>query len=74
MYSVFNRVVLTDMGKTIVRKYESTYDAQKVYSELVNYAKGSTAARINVEQLTTQLHTLCLDSRWSSTNKGFILY
>jgi len=27
MYSVFNRVILTDVGKTIVRQYEKTFDA-----------------------------------------------
>ena len=30
MYSVFNKVVQSDMGKTIVRKYAATLDAQTV--------------------------------------------
>ena len=30
MYSVFNKVIQSDMGKTIVRKYAPTLDAQSV--------------------------------------------
>ena len=31
MYSVFNKVLQSDMGKTIVRKYAPTLDAQSVW-------------------------------------------
>ena len=51
MYSVFNKVVITDIGKTIVRKHERMYDAQAVYAELTDYAKTSTAANINIENI-----------------------
>lgn len=74
LYSVFNRIILTDVGKTIVRKYEDTYDAQKVYSDLVSYSKDSASANLTIENLNAQLTNLKLDSRWSGTSHGFILY
>jgi len=73
VYSVFVRTVLTDMGKTIVRQYEQSYDAQQVYKELVDYAKRSTAANINIDNIVQQLYFMKLDSRWTGTTKGFIL-
>ena len=33
MYSVFNKVLQSDMGKTIVRKYAPTLDAQSVLKD-----------------------------------------
>ena len=33
MYSVFNKVLQSDMGKTIVRKYAPILDAQSVWKE-----------------------------------------
>ena len=34
MFSVFDKHLLTDMGKTIVRKYVHTTDAQSVWNDL----------------------------------------
>ena len=34
MYSAFNKVLQSDMGKTIVRKYAPTLDAQSVWKEI----------------------------------------
>lgn len=73
VYSVFVRTILTDMGKTIVRNYEKTYNAQQVYKDLVSYAKKSTAANINIENIVHQLQNVKLDTRWTGTTKGFIL-
>jgi hypothetical protein len=44
MYSVFQRAMQTDKGKAIVRSYEATHDAQKVYKELYDYCSKSTRA------------------------------
>ena len=33
MHSIFNKVLQSDMGKTIVRKYAPTLDAQSVWKE-----------------------------------------
>ena len=42
MFCVFNANLLTDMGKTIVRKHLNTTDAQAVWQELSDNFKGST--------------------------------
>ena len=42
MFSVFNANLLTDMGKTIVRKYLNTTDAQEVWGELSDHMRTSS--------------------------------
>ena len=44
MYSVFNKVLLlqSDMGKTIVRKYAPTLDAQAVWKEFETHMSTSS--------------------------------
>ena len=73
MYSVFNRCILTDVGKTFVRQFEKSYDALAVYRKMVEHANKSTAANLNIEKLVEQLTTTRLDSRWNGTTTGFIL-
>ena len=42
MYSVFNKVPQSDMGKTIVRKYAQTLDAQSVWKEFKTHMSTSS--------------------------------
>ena len=42
MYSVFNKVLQSDMGKTIVRKYASTLDAQSVWKDFETHTSRSS--------------------------------
>jgi hypothetical protein len=37
VYAVLESKVLTDQGKAIVREYEDTFDAQKVYEKLTEH-------------------------------------
>ena len=74
MYTVFIRSLMTDMGKTIVRKYESSFNSQMVYKELCEYAKTSTAARLKREEIIKFLTVDRLDSRWSGSTTGFLLH
>jgi Reverse transcriptase (RNA-dependent DNA polymerase) len=73
-YSMLNRAVMTDVGKSIVREHEHDYDAQAVYSKLLKHAKLSTTAELSCDQLLGYLTTAKLDSRWRGTNEGFILH
>jgi hypothetical protein len=50
-YTVLDSTLKTDMGKTIVRKYASTGNAQKIWEEFVKDAKASTKAQINASDL-----------------------
>jgi hypothetical protein len=73
VYSMFNRCVQTDSGKSIVRDHEENYDAQAVYRKLEHHAKMSTKAQLAKDTLMTDLTTSKLDSSWRGTNEGFIL-
>ena len=42
MVSVFDKHLLTDMGKTIVRKYVHTTDAQSVWKDFQDHMKSSS--------------------------------
>ena len=41
-YSVFNKVLQSDMGKTIVRKYAPTLDAQVVWRDFESHISTSS--------------------------------
>ena len=74
VYSVLNKVVMTDQGKSFVREHEKDYDAQAVYRKLVDHASKSTAAELAKDSLIEYLSTMKLDSRWKGTTEGFILH
>lgn len=75
MYAVLERCVLTDMGKSIVRKHELTGDAQKVYSELSEHHSKSTKARIDSSALLTYITSARLGTgEWKGTTEGFIVH
>ena len=42
MYSVFNKLLQSDMGKTIVRKYAPTLDAQSVWRDFETHMSTSS--------------------------------
>ena len=42
MYSVFNKVLQSDMGKTIVRKYAPSLDAQSVWRDYESHMSTSS--------------------------------
>ena len=42
MYSVFNKVLQSDMGKTIVRKYAPSLDAQSVWRDFESHMSTSS--------------------------------
>jgi len=55
MYAVFERVLQTDKGKALVRSYESTADAQKIYYELCEDTLRSTCSSIDSSRLLSYL-------------------
>jgi hypothetical protein len=67
--------VLTDQGKGLVRQYESTYDAQKVYAGLVTHASKSTKAAMDSTDLLSYITSVRLgDVTWKGTTHAFILH
>ena len=75
VYSVLNRVLQTDKGKDIVRKYQSSRDAQRVYKEFKEHCESSTKATIDRDAILTYLTTARLgDGNWKGTTNAFILH
>ena len=52
MFSVFDKHLLTEMGKTIVRKYVHTTDAQSVWKDFQEHMKSSSKGASEKRRLT----------------------
>ena len=52
MFSILDKHLLTDMGKTIVRKYVHTTDAQSVWKDFQEHIKSSSQAASEKRRLT----------------------
>jgi len=75
MYSVFHNILKTDIGKDLLRKYETTRDAQKVYSKLLEFYKtGNVGADQLSEWMTYLTTTRANDGKWNGTYHGYVLY
>ena len=74
MYSVFERVLLTDKGKSIVRAYEETSDAQAVYRLMVEDAKESMNVQLDSADLLAYITSARLGdgSTWRGTSSKLI--
>ena len=72
VYSVLNNCLLTDIGKELVRLHEKDYNAQLIYSKLVDHATASTAAQLTIDKLVAYLTNTRLDSSWKGTSVGFL--
>ena len=75
MYAVFEKTLLTDKGKALVRAYQKTYNAQIIYKELQQYALQSTKANMDASSLLAYVTTSNLgDGKWRGTTHAYILH
>ena len=86
MYSVLDKHLLTDMGKTIVRKYACTTDAQSVWKDFQKPMKSSSKGDSEKEKINTvcniwmtitkvQLNSLyCTLMSNSDSSKKFLIH
>jgi len=75
MYAVFERVLQTDKGKFLVRSYESTTNAQKIFNDLCQDALWSTHSSINSLRLLSYITSVRIgDGHWNGTSHSFILH
>ena len=75
LYAVFVRILKTDEGKAIARKYKSTFDAQSIYREMQEYATNSTQAVIDSNTLLQYITTACIvDGSWNGMTEQFVLH
>ena len=61
MYSVFNKCLLSDMGKTIVRKHLDNMNAQRVWEEFATHMTTSSKGKAEKHRLHTYVTTTVLD-------------
>ena len=74
MFSVFNANLLTDMGKTIVRKHLNTTDAQAVWQELSDYMRTSSKGASEKRRLTQYVTNTVLDDNFKGITEQFVLH
>ena len=73
MYKVFNETLLTDMGRTKVRKYLKTTDAQAVWKEYSEYTTTSSKGASEKRKITHYFTSTVLDSQFRGTTQQFVL-
>ena len=74
MYSVFNKVLQSDMGKTIVRKYAPTMDAQAVQRDFKSHMSTSSKGLNERHRLHAYVSTTVYDRSWKGTTEQFVLH
>ena len=74
MYSVFNKCLLSDMGKTIVRKHLDNMNAQRFWEEFATHMTASSKGKAEKHRLHTYVTTTVLDKSWKGTTEQFILH
>ena len=74
MYRVFNKCLLSDMGKTIVRKHLDNMNAQRVWEEFATHMTTSSKGKAEKHRLHTYDTTTVLDKSWKGTTEQFILH
>ena len=73
LYRVF-KCLLSDMGKTIVRKHLDSMIAQWVWEELATHMTTSSKGKAEKRRLHTDVTTTVLDKSWKGTTEQFILH
>ena len=74
MYSVFNKVLQSDLGKTIVRKYAPTLDAQSVLRDFKTHMSTTSKGINERHRLHAYVSTTVYDRSWKGTTEQFILH
>ena len=76
MYSVLDKHLLTDMGKTIVRKYVHTTDAQSVWKDFQEHMKSSSNGASEERRLTYYVKNTVSDDNYKGTRttEQFVLH
>ena len=74
MFSVFDKHLFTDMGKTIVRKYVHTTDAQSVWKDFQDHMKSSSKGASEKRRLTQYVTNTTFDDSYKCTTEQFVLH
>ena len=71
MYSVFNKVLQSGMGKTIVRKYAPTLNAQAVWGDFESHMSTSSNGLNERHRLHAYVSTTVYHRSWKGTTEQF---
>ena len=74
MFSVFNKHLLTDMGKTIVRKHVHNTDPKAVWKDQQEHMKSSSKGASAKRRLTQYVTNTVLDDNFKGTTVQFVLH
>ena len=74
MFSVLDKHLLTDIGKTIVRKYVHTTDAQSVWNNFQDHIKSSSKGASEKRRLTQYVTNTTLDDNYKGTTEQLVLH
>ena len=74
MFSALDKNLLTDMGKTIVRKYVHPTDAQSVWKDFREHMKSSSKGGSEKRRLTQYVTNTVLDDNYKGTTEQFVLH
>ena len=74
MYSVFNKVLQSNMGKPVVRRHAPTLNAQSVWREFESHMSTSSKGLNERHRLHAYISTTVHDQSWNSTTEQFVLH
>ena len=74
LYSVFNKCLLSDMGKTLVRKHLDNIHAQWVWEDFATHMTTCSKSKAEKHRLHTYVTTTVLDKSCKGTTEQFILH
>ena len=74
MFSAFDKHLLIDMEKTIVRKYVHTTDAQPGCKDFHHHMKSSSKGASEKRRLTQYITFTVLDDKYKGTTEQFVLH
>ena len=74
MFAVLDKHLLTDMGKTIARRYVHDNDAQSVKNDFQDHMKSSSKGASEKRRLTQYVTNTVLDDNYKGTTEQFILH
>ena len=72
MFSVFTTTLNTAKSKRFVRAYESSQDAQKLYSDLYDEFTGGTCGDVAIEALEKEITNMVLHDKWNKPLEEFL--
>ena len=72
MYSIFNKVLQSDMSKILVRKYAPTLDAQSVWKDFETHMSTSSKGLNKRHRLHAYVSTTVCDRSWKGTTEHIL--